>query len=343
LTTTGGFFKKHFPGQRGASVLPRRRWLIALALTPLVPAASVWAQPAATTLREAIKASASAAGSSEAPVANGSASAAPPPLALANTYRKGVDLSLYWVSEKYDGVRVYWDGRQLLTRGGQRIAAPEWFTQGWPRVPLDGELWAGYGAFDLAQAAAARKKPVDDEWRKLRFMLLDMPAYGGVFDERLQALQAVARKAGSPHLQAAEQHKVGNDAQLQALLGRVEKAGGEGLVLHLASAPYRPGRSDDFLKLKSFEDAEARVVKHVYGKGKNRKRLASLQVETPDGKRFHLGTGLTEAQRKVPPPVGSWVTYRYRGTHPKSGLPRFASFLRVRPEGLPPGADEAKP
>ena len=33
--------------------------------------------------------------------------------------------------------------------------------------------------------------------------------------------------------------------------------------------------------------------------------------------------------RDAPPPIGSWVTYRYNGTNP-GGLPRFARFLRIR-------------
>jgi DNA ligase 1 len=51
-------------------------------------------------------------------------------------------------------------------------------------------------------------------------------------------------------------------------------------------------------------------------------------VETPEGVRFKLGTGLTDAQRKNPPAIGSVVTYRYRDVTP-AGKPRFASFLRM--------------
>jgi DNA ligase-1 len=47
-----------------------------------------------------------------------------PPLMLPKVYQPGVSLSDYWASEKYDGVRGYWDGEKLLTRGGERIAAP---------------------------------------------------------------------------------------------------------------------------------------------------------------------------------------------------------------------------
>jgi DNA ligase-1 len=55
-----------------------------------------------------------------------------------------------------------------------------------------------------------------------------------------------------------------------------------------------------------------------------------LWVETPQGLRFKLGTGLNDAQRENPPALGQWVTYRYRGLTDK-GVPRFASFERIRP------------
>lgn len=260
--------------------------------------------------------------------------AAPPALELAGTWRPGLPLRDWWVSEKYDGIRAWWDGHALHTRRGHRIAAPAWFTAGWPRVPLDGELWAGRGAFALAQSTIARQQASDDAWRKLRFMAFDMPAHGGNFDARLAALKATLAKVGNPALQLAPQRRVASDAALQALLRATVKGGGEGLMLRRGSAPYTPGRSDNLLKLKDHDDAEARVVGHIPGKGRHASRLGALLVETPEGKRFRLGTGLTDAQRDSPPPIGSWVTYRYRGLHPASGLPRFASFVRVREEGL---------
>ena len=73
---------------------------------------------------------------------------APPPVMLANVYRADTKLADYWVSEKLDGVRGYWDGEKLMTRGGERIVAPGWFTAGWSNVPLDGELWVGRGKFE---------------------------------------------------------------------------------------------------------------------------------------------------------------------------------------------------
>ena len=253
-----------------------------------------------------------------------------PALLLAGRYRPGIDLRDWWVSEKYDGVRAHWDGRQLRTRGGEQINAPAWFTAGWPALPMDGELWAGRGRFEHAQSAAAREQPDDAQWRALRYMVFDLPAHPGSFDERLAALRAAVSALDHTWVQAVPQRKVAGDAELQALLREVVRGGGEGLMLHRGASLYRAGRGEDLLKLKTHDDAEARVIAHLPGKGKHAGRLGALMVETPEGRRFALGTGFTDAQRADPPPVGSWVTYRFRGLHEGSGLPRFASFLRVR-------------
>ena len=252
-----------------------------------------------------------------------------PALLLANVYRPGMPLADYWVSEKYDGVRGYWDGHSLRTRGGETVVAPAWFTAGWPTTPMDGELWAGRGRFAHAQSTTRQQQPDEAAWRQMRFMVFDLPAHGGVFDERLGALKTLVASIQQDWVQAVPQQRVATDAALQALLQRTVRAGGEGLMLHKGSSLYRSGRSDDLIKLKTHDDAEALVVGHLPGKGKHAGRLGALLVEMPTGQRFKLGAGLTDADRDQPPPLGSWVTYRYRGVH-DGGLPRFASFVRVR-------------
>ena len=257
-----------------------------------------------------------------------------PALLLANVYRPGMRLADYWVSEKYDGVRGYWDGHTLRTRGGETVAAPAWFTAGWPDTPMDGELWAGRGRFSHAQSTVRQQQPDDAAWREIRFMVFDLPAHGGTFDQRLPALNQLVESLDQPWVQAVPQQRVASDAALQKLLLRTVRAGGEGLMLHRGASMYRAGRSDDLIKVKTHEDAEAKVVAHLPGQGRHAGRLGALVVEMPSGQRFRLGAGLTDAERDHPPPVGSWVTYRFRGTH-DSGVPRFASFVRVR-DDMPP-------
>ncbi len=255
---------------------------------------------------------------------------APPTLTLANIYRDDIPLAEYWVSEKYDGVRGYWDGTQLLTRGGMRIQAPPWFTAGWPETPLDGELWAGRGRFAQAVSTIRQAQPNDAAWREIRFMLFDLPAHPGSFSERNIELGRIIAAIRQPWVRHVEQSKVSNVAALRARMARVVKQGGEGLMLHRGTALYRAERSDDLLKYKPYLDAEARVIAHLPGRGKYTGLLGALEVETEAGLRFKLGSGLSDAERHRPPALGCWVTYRYNGINAKTGIPRFARFMRPR-------------
>ena len=260
-----------------------------------------------------------------------------PALMLAKVYHPGVVLKDYWVSEKYDGVRGFWDGEKLLTRGGELIAAPAWFTAGWPKTPMDGELWAGRGQFSTAVSVVRQQSPKpanDADWRGMRFMVFDLPAQPGPFTGRISAVNAMVAQINQPWVVAVAQYRLADNAALQAQLKKTVKLGGEGLMLHRGDSLYKGVRNDDLLKVKTHEDAEARVLALIPGKGKYAGQLGALLVEMPgvNGKpplRFKLGTGFTDAQRQNPPAVGTQVTYRFRGLN-DSGVPRFASFTRVR-------------
>lgn len=270
-----------------------------------------------------------------APQALQAAGPAPPKLMLATSYHRGVTVSDYWISEKLDGVRGYWDGQRLRTRGGQPITPPTWFTSGWPKTAMDGELWMGRGRFDQTSGLIHSTKKEDAAWKQVRYMVFDLPVHGGTFDARVVEMRALTKQARNAWLQPVVQFRLGNTAELDARLKQVVAAGGEGLMLHHRNARYRIGRSDELLKYKAFEDAEARVIAHAPGKGKYAGMLGALVLQQPDGRRFRLGTGFTDAQRATPPPVGSLVTYRYNGLTSK-GLPRFARFMRIRHEPAPP-------
>lgn len=252
-----------------------------------------------------------------------------PSLLLAERYQGGIEVSQYWVSEKLDGVRAYWDGKQLRFRSGNVIQAPAWFTAALPAHPLDGELWLGRGTFERLSGIVRRDVPDDAEWRQLRYMTFELPNAHGTFTERLTQLRALVAATRTPWLQAVEQFRLADARALKRKLTEVVRDGGEGLMLHRADALYETGRSVALLKVTPWLDAEARVVAHVRGKGKYAGMLGALQVEMPDGRRFALGTGFTDAQRRSPPPVGTQVTYRYRELT-RHGIPRFARFLRIR-------------
>lgn len=246
---------------------------------------------------------------------------------LAKSAAAGIDPRPYLVSEKLDGVRALWDGTTLRFRSGRVVAAPAWFLAALPKTALDGELWMGRRRFDELSAAVRRAEPVDAEWRRISYQVFELPAGGATFEQRVAQIKALASDIVVP----VEQQRFASNAELRARLKQVVEAGGEGLMLHRADAPVASGRSDLLLKLKPLADAEAVVIGHEPGKGRFQGQLGALEVQTPEGVRFKLGTGFTDAQRRHPPAIGATVTYRYRDVTP-AGKPRFASFLRVADE-----------
>lgn len=253
--------------------------------------------------------------------------AQPPQILLGETYEKGINLSDYWVSEKLDGVRAYWDGKQLISRQGNVFHAPDWFLRNFPEQPLDGELWMGRGRFSETSGAVRKLAPVDSKWRQIRLMVFDLPSSQKPFSERVVQMKTLV--SGSPYIAMINQRRATSHDALMKQLDQVVAAGGEGLMLHDGNSLYQAGRSDDVLKVKRYQDAEAVVVGHTEGNGKYEGQLGALIVEREDGRRFKLGSGFSDSQRANPPPTGVTVTYKYYGLT-STGLPRFASFLRVR-------------
>ncbi|MHB1092039.1 DNA ligase [Thiobacillus sp.] len=252
-----------------------------------------------------------------------------PAMLLAEVYAANVDVTQYWISEKFDGVRAQWDGNTLHFRGGGIVPAPAWFTANFPALPLDGELWIGRGRFDALSGTVRKIEAVDAEWRQVHYLVFELPGANGDFSARVAQMRTLVALAAVPWLHAVEQTRVADRAALMKRLDAVIQAGGEGLMLHRADAPYLTGRSDVLLKLKPWLDAEAVVVGYIPGKGKYRDMAGALQMEMPDGKRFRIGSGLTDSLRRQPPPLGTRITYRYQQLT-KKGVPRFPHYLRVR-------------
>lgn len=251
-----------------------------------------------------------------------------PQLQLARSYQQQDAVADFWVSEKLDGVRAFWDGKQLRSRSGQWIKLPEYLLRQLPEFALDAELWAGRGQFQQVMRALD-SDATEQRWQPIRLMIFDAPDHPGNFTERLQFLQQ--NLSDSNFVRLIPQRQLQSKTELEQLLQQVVSQGGEGLMLHHATALYQSGRVSHLQKLKLVEDAEARVVAHLPGKGQFSGMLGALLVELPDGRRFKLGSGFNLEQRQNPPPIGQLVTFQYRGlTH--KGTPRFAVFVRERPE-----------
>ena len=253
----------------------------------------------------------------------------PATLLLANVLGENVDPRAYLVSEKYDGVRAIWDGKELHFRSGRIVNAPPWFIAKLPAENLDGELWIARGAFEQLSGYVRKSSPQDEDWHQIKYMVFELPDGPGTFAERYARIREIVARTSWQQLVAVEQFNVADRTALKHKLAQVVHSGGEGLMLHLATAAYVTGRSDVLLKLKPSADTEAKVVEHIAGKGKYVGQMGALRVETPAGRRFNIGTGLSDAVRRNPPPVGTTITYTYRGFTNK-GTPRFASYLRIR-------------
>lgn len=251
-----------------------------------------------------------------------------PHLLLANVWNSSIDPTGWWMSEKFDGLRGYWDGRQLWSRKGKLIHPPVYFLAELPRdVALDGELWIGRDRFEETVSTVLSETP-DDRWKKVHFMVFDAPKAKGNFERRMQFLRTTL-PSDNHFVKVVEQKRCEGAKQLLAERDRVVALGAEGLMLRQPKSAYEPTRSPTLLKVKPYDDAEATIIGYKAGKGRFEGKLGALHVRTPEGKEFFIGTGFTNAQRETPPPLGTVITYRYRGLTAK-GLPRFPSYLRVR-------------
>ena len=251
-----------------------------------------------------------------------------PPILLAHKWEVDHDPTGWWMSEKLDGVRAYWDGEAFVSRLGNRFVAPDWFVADLPADTLDGELWVDRRKFQRA-ISIVRSGAGGDDWREVRYVVFDAPNALGAFEQRLAHVERVLARAGSPHASRHDHVTCRGIDHLRDELARVEALGGEGLMLRQPGSPYVVGRSTTLLKVKTFHDAEARVVGHAPGTGKHKARVGALIAELGDGTRFNVGTGLSDAEREAPPAIGAIITVRYQELSP-DGVPRFPSYVGER-------------
>ena len=255
-----------------------------------------------------------------------------PPLLLAESWDGVLDPAGWLMSEKLDGVRAYWDGKQFISRLGNLYHAPDWFVAGLPDTPLDGELWLGRKAFQKT-VSIVRRQDRSDHWKDMRFVVFDAPALEKGFEERIEFIEnclGTKHKYAQPH----EHSKCRGVDHLRQELARLEALGAEGVMLRKPGSRYVNGRSSTLLKVKSFHDAEARVLEHQAGAGRHKERFGAILVELDDGTRFAVGTGFSDAERENPPTIGSVITFRYQELS-DGGVPRFPSFVGVREDAEP--------
>lgn len=253
------------------------------------------------------------------------------PVLLAETYAPGsMDPTGWWLSEKYDGLRCIWDheSRTFYSRNGNPFAAPSFFTEKLPKLPLDGELWLGRGMFD--EASSIVRSSQDKGWKDLHFMLIDIPwANAGPFEERYAILQHLMTLGVGAHVHLITQTQCTGAPMLEKTLEFIVQNGGEGLMLRKPRSVYVGSRSPTLLKYKRRLDAEAVVVAYEPGEGGCAGLMGALWCALPNGVKFKVGTGFDLKDRRNPPPIGSTITFSYLKLT-KTGKPYGASFERIR-------------
>ncbi|EFX90698.1 ATP-dependent DNA ligase domain protein [Actinobacillus ureae ATCC 25976] len=241
------------------------------------------------------------------------------------------DIDGWVMSEKLDGVRGYWNGKQLISRQGNPLAPPDYFIKDFPSFAIDGELFSERGKFEEISSITRASEPKG--WYKLKLYVFDVPNADGNLLERLTKLKNYLSQHPTPYIQIIEQIPIQNKAHLMQFYQQVLAQHGEGIVVRNPNTAYIKGRSAQILKLKPVLDEECTVIAHHNGKGKYRNKLGSITCENQRG-HFRIGSGFKDKDRENPPPIGSLITYKYRGITEK-GKPRFATFFRQRMDVTP--------
>lgn len=258
---------------------------------------------------------------------------------------KGQNVGGWLASEKLDGVRAYWDGRNLLSRNGKILAVPEGWSAHFPSFALDGELYTARGEFEKIQSIVMDKTPNVTAWSEVKFYVFDVPEAGGGLLERLSELEKfiLQNPQAGQNLKIIKQVKVKDNAEFVAFAKHIVAKGGEGAVVREPNVPYERKRSKNALKYKKFKDAECEVTAINAGAGKYAGLMGSVTCKAigneglnsgsgekaKDGVKFKVGSGFSDRDRANPPKIGSIITYKYQNLTAK-GLPRFPVFLRVR-------------
>ena len=246
-----------------------------------------------------------------------------PKLMLLKTYQDQ-NITGWVMSEKLDGIRAYWDGKKLLTRSGNIIHAPSWFTKDYPPFEIDGELWSKREDFENIVSIVQDKTP-SKEWREIKHYIFEVPNTKGGLFERL----AKVKKYENDIIKIIPQIYIKDKNHLKEFLINIENAKGEGVVVRDPTALYINKRTNKVLKIKTFLDKECIVTAHNEGHGRFKGILGSITCIMDNNISFKIGSGFSKEERENPPTIGTTITFQYK-EFTKYGKPRFPVFLRVR-------------
>lgn len=250
-----------------------------------------------------------------------------PKLFLLKTYKDDMNITGWVMSEKLDGVRAYWDGKKLISRSGRVLNPPEDFLKDFPPFTLDGELWNRRGAFEHV-VSIVNSKSAQEHWNELSYYIFEVPDQKGGLLQRLDVLEEYMNKHRVKQIKIIRQVNIKRKEDVKEYFDEVISLGGEGIVIRDPKEIYYTGRTKRAFKHKPFMDAECRVVSIIEGKGKFTGQMGAVRCDF-EGKVIKIGSGFSAYQRKYPPGIGAWVSFKYYGlTH--LGNPKYPVFLRVR-------------
>lgn len=155
----------------------------------------------------------------------------------------GSNLTGWYLTEKFDGCRAYWDGRTLWSRGGLVINMPPDMRAALPSHALDCELYDGIDGRSRCAVAA--------RWGRftasMRLVVFDAPDMNG---DQLQRLAACA-VVGSERVSVAPLWVATSTRNAVARTREIQARGGEGLMCSEPGRPYVRARVRHLLKLKA--------------------------------------------------------------------------------------------
>ena len=234
------------------------------------------------------------------------------------------EIKNWLMSEKLDGIRAYWNGKELLTKNGNKIYAPKNFTKNFPDFELDGELWSKRDDFENIQSIVLDKTP-SSKWSEITYNIFEAPNSKGNFPQRLKKAQDWFLIHSNNKVKIIKQIRCKNQTMLNEFLEEILLKKGEGVIIKNPNLPYISKRNSNSLKVKKFYDMEGLIIGINY----NDKIMKSLVIKLENGITFNLGNGFSKKSRENPPKIGEIVTFKYYDLT-KNGKPKFASFLRIR-------------
>lgn len=250
-----------------------------------------------------------------------------PQLFLLKTYKDDFNTTGWVMSEKYDGVRAFWDGQKLISRSGKLFTPPPSFTKDFPSFALDGEIWSKRGDFENI-VSIVNTKNSKDRWDALKFMVFELPAQDGNLFERLEVLQRYLTRHTATKIRLIRQHKILKKEDVKVYFDARIKDGAEGIVIRNPFVEYYSGRTKYAFKYKPFIDAECKVKEILKGRGKFSSVMGAVKCDF-DGQMITIGSGFDYEDRKAPPKIGTVISFKYYGLT-ALGNPKYPVYLRTR-------------